>query len=269
MSLQCHKAQASTRTILVVDDDEELCAQIADYLRGFDYQVLTAFDAASLDARLAEQRVDLIVLDVMMPGEDGLDICRRLRRENAPPVVMLSGMGDELDRVVGLELGADDYLVKPCRPRELLARIRAVLRRSERTAEVRPTNVDPLSAQSIIEFDGFKLHFLQRQLYAPNGALVVLSNREHSLLAVFLESPNEVLDRATLARRISIGEPTDLCRAVDMQVSRLRAKLDAHSAAQLIKTVRKQGYIFSPRTARGRLPAGANGRAAQSELHAL
>jgi two-component system OmpR family response regulator len=221
--------------ILVVDDDTDLRTHIASYLTAHGYAVAQARDGAEMRRALAAAPADLIVLDLMLPGEDGLSICRRLAKAGAPPIIMLSAMGDETDRVVGLEIGADDYLPKPCSPRELLARIKAVLRRrgQEEPATITDANVT---------FEGFTLDVFRRRLKAPNGALVVLSTNEFSLLSIFLRHPGAVLGRATIAGLGAIDEAADLDRAIDMLVSRLRRKLRAHGTEDLIATVRGRGY---------------------------
>jgi two-component system OmpR family response regulator len=250
MQLAPHLIEQPVHTILVVDDDDDLRTHVAAYLGEHDLQVVTASDATTLSQRLSERSVDLIVLDVMLPGEDGLSICRRLRGRPSPPVIMLSAMGEEIDRIVGLEVGADDYIPKPCSPRELLARIRAVLRRRQAASGV-PWAGNSAVPTTVLEFDGFRLHMLRRQLYAPNGAVIVLSNNELSLLTALLERPNEVFDRAALAHQANIGDPSDVDRAVDMQISRLRRKLHAHSAGELIATIRGRGYRLNARSVVG------------------
>jgi len=172
-----------------------------------------------------------------MPGEDGLSICRRLAARNGPPVIMLSAMGEEVDRIVGLELGADDYLAKPCNPRELLARIRAVLRRREEGG-------GRLSADLGYSFAGFQLDMSRRQLKAPNGVLVLLTAGEFALLLAFLAHPNRVLSRDELLERARGGEADVFDRAIDVQISRLRRKLHACTERELILTYRGSGYMF-------------------------
>ncbi len=181
---------------------------------------------------------DLVVLDIMLPGTNGLDLCRSLRAESQVPVVMLTAKGDEIDRIVGLEVGADDYLPKPFNPRELLARIKAVLRRS-RFAD----SAGAPGSGRLIEFDGWHLDTLKRELTDPTGVVVDLSSGEYDLLVTFLEAPQRVLSRdylldATKNRTLDVYD-----RSIDVQVSRLRRKIEAQG--ELIKTIRGAGYLFA------------------------
>ena len=166
--------------ILVVDDDADLRQLVGDFLRGHGLGVDVARDAREMDARFAEARYDLVILDLMMPGEDGLSVLRRLRGGARPAVIMLSAMGEDTDRIVGLEMGADDYLGKPCNPRELLARVRAVLRRGEQRAAAEGFSVG-------CEFAGWRLDHVRRELRSPQGVVVNLSSGEFSLLRAFVE----------------------------------------------------------------------------------
>ena len=223
-------------SVLVVDDDVGLRDQVADYLNQNGYSAHTATNAQEMDSVLAAEAIDLIVLDVMLPGENGLSICRRMAEPPGPAIIIMSAMGDEVDRVVGLELGADDYLAKPVSPRELLARVRAVLRRREGApAGQRGGNV--------YHFAGFQLDIARRQLKAPDGVVVLLTPGEFSLLAAFLESPSRVLSRDTLIEFVCGDDADVFDRAIDVQLSRLRSKLKAHGGAGLIRTVRGAGYI--------------------------
>jgi two-component system, OmpR family, response regulator len=225
--------------ILVVDDDIGLREQISAYLTAHDYSVLEAGDARELEAVLAQETVDLIVLDVMLPGDGGLDICRRLKaRDGGPPIIMLSAMGEDVDRIVGLELGADDYLAKPCAPRELLARVRALLRRRQSAG----TQVQPVG--NGFRFRDFVLDIWRRQLLAPNGVVILLTSGEFRLLVAFLEKPNQILSREQLLDD-SIGADAEVFdRAIDVQVSRLRRKLGACSDHEIIRTFRGAGYML-------------------------
>jgi two-component system OmpR family response regulator len=219
--------------IIVVDDDPGIRELVSDFLGRHGFEVDTAADAAGLNRALAARPADLVVLDVMLPGEDGLQICRRLSVADGPPVIMLSAMGEETDRIVGLELGADDYLPKPCNPRELLARVRAVLRRR---GEPRPAEGE-LGAQC--EFAGWRLDLVRRELRSPDGVMVNLSGGEFSLLRSRVLTRDQLLD---LAR----GPDSDAYdRAIDVQISRLRRKLeDGGHGGELIRTVRNEGYMF-------------------------
>ena len=226
------------RHILVVDDDTQLREQVAAYLSEHGYSVHAAADARQMDRALEASPIDLVVLDLMLPGEDGLSICRRLSAEGGPAIIMVSAMGEEIDRVLGLELGADDYLAKPCSPRELLARVRAVFRRLD---EVR--GGAPRRGKGY-QFQGFIVDTLRRQLRAPNGTTILLTSGEFSLLSAFLDNPQRILTRDQLLE-IARGQDADVFdRAVDVQISRLRRKLHACSDGEIIKTVRGAGYMF-------------------------
>ena len=244
MTMAVQQSVLPARQILVVDDDTELRGQMAAYLREHGYLVAEASDAASMERALAQTPVDLIVLDVMLPGEDGLSICRRLADDGGPAIVMVSAMGEEVDRILGLELGADDYLAKPCNPRELLARVRAVMRRLD---EVRG---GAAPRGRTYQFQGFVLDMLRRQLRAPNGTTILLTAGEFSLLVAFLERPQRILSRDQLLE-LARGSQADVFdRAVDVQISRLRRKLHACVEAEIIKTYRGAGYLFDARVTR-------------------
>ncbi len=236
---------APARRILLVDDDGDLLTHTADYLTTHGFSVICARNATELGRALVQGPVDLIILDVMLPGEGGLSICRRLAISDGPPIIMLSALGEEVDRVTGLELGADDYLTKPCSPRELLARVRAVLRRRATADRGEGQPSEPNRQVSKIDFDGFSLNLMRRQLYAPNGSVIVLSSNEFSLLAALLEHPGQVLSREELARHAGMSDETGVDRAIDMQVSRLRRKVHAEAASEIIMTVRGQGYALA------------------------
>ena len=230
--------------ILVVDDDVELRGAIAGYLSQHGYEVIQAGDATAMEQALAGAPIDLIVLDLMLPGEDGLSICRRIADGGGPAIIMLSAMGEEIDRVLGLELGADDYLAKPCSPRELLARVRAVLRRRD---EVRTPG--PVKGKAC-HFLGFTLDEVRRQLRAPNGVSILLTAGEFSLLSVFLDHPQRILSRDELIERARGGEADVFDRAVDVQISRLRRKLHDCAPDEIIKTYRGAGYLFDAKVSR-------------------
>jgi two-component system, OmpR family, response regulator len=235
----------ATVRILMVDDDPGIRDVVSDFLRRHGFIVETAGDGQEMERVLAKGPVDLVVLDVMLPGDDGLTICRRLAGGDAPAIIMLSAMGEETDRIVGLELGADDYLPKPCNPRELLARIRAVLRRRQepRSAE------GPLGAGCA--FAGWRLDLVRRELRSPQGVVVNLSSGEFSLLRAFVERPQRVLTRDRLLD-LARGPDTEAYdRAIDVQISRLRKKLDDGSGGQeLIRTIRNEGYVFTAKVTR-------------------
>jgi two-component system OmpR family response regulator len=232
--------------ILMVDDDPGIRDVVSDFLTRHGFVVETAGDANEMERILSKGPVDLVVLDIMLPGEDGLAICRRIAGPDGPAIIMLSAMGEETDRIVGLELGADDYLPKPCSPRELLARIRAVLRRRQepRSAE------GPLGAGCA--FAGWRLDLVRRELRSPQGVVVNLSSGEFSLLRAFVERPQRVLTRDRLLD-LARGPDTEAYdRAIDVQISRLRKKLDDGSGGQeLIRTIRNEGYVFTAKVTRG------------------
>jgi two-component system OmpR family response regulator len=243
-SLPAAGAQTPAR-IVVVDDDPGIRDVVHDFLSRHGYEVEAVPDAQGLNRVLSRGQVDLVVLDVMLPGEDGLAVCKRLAGAEGPAVIMLSAMGEETDRIVGLELGADDYLPKPCNPRELLARVRAVLRR--RGEQARPDA--QLGAQC--EFAGWRLDLVRRELRSPDGVVVNLSGGEFSLLRAFVERPQRVLTRDQLLDLARGPDSEAYDRAIDVQISRLRRKLDDGGAsAELIRTVRNEGYMFMPKVVR-------------------
>ncbi len=230
--------------VLVVDDDGEILSLVARFLRANGFRVHTARSGAEMNETLKHAPIDLIVLDLMLPGRNGLDLCRDLRRTSSVPVIMLTAKGEETDRIIGLEVGADDYLPKPFNPRELLARINAVLRR------MRSPDLPPFERGGrAMQFAGWHLDTLKRELTDPRGVVVDLSTGEYDLLLAFLEAPQRVLTREFLldaARNRSIDA---FDRSIDVQVSRLRRKLDG--VDDLIKTVRGAGYLFAAGVVRG------------------
>ena len=227
--------------ILVVDDHREIRDLIGRYLLKNAFRVTTAESAAAARKALKAAAVDLVVLDIMMPGEDGLSLCRFLRESSDTPVILLTAMAEDTDRVVGLEIGADDYVTKPFNPRELLARIRAVLRRAEGAL------TEPAPRNRRVAFAGFVADLDARSIAAADGPLLDLTSAEFELLACFLERPKRVLSRDQLLdwTRGRSADPFD--RTIDVSVSRLRRKLSAVSeeAALLIKTVRNGGYLLT------------------------
>jgi two-component system OmpR family response regulator len=227
--------------VLVVDDDAEIRALLREYLQKQDYRVTAVGDGKGMRAAMEASRPDVIVLDLMMPGEDGLTLCRDLRARSDVPIIMLTARGDETDRIVGLEMGADDYLAKPFNPRELLARIKSVLRR----ARSLPENLKPHEAASY-QFAGWTLDVATRNLAAPDRVVIPLSGTEFRLLRIFLEHPNRVLTRDQLIDLMLSRDAAPFDRAIDVQVSRLRHRLreDAKEPV-IIKTVRGQGYVFA------------------------
>ena len=226
-------------SILIVDDDEDIRTLLAEYLGQQGLRVQTAGDGAAMQEVLDSTPVDLVVLDLTLPGEDGLVLCRNLRAHSDLPVIMLTARSAALDRILGLEMGADDYLCKPFEPRELLARIRNVLRRSEAAG----THDQQHATQ--LQFAGWTLDLTSHQLYSDNGTVVVLSGGEFRLLKALLERPNRVLSRDQLLGLTQGREADPFDRSIDLHISRLRQKLrDDARAPQLIKTLRNEGYML-------------------------
>jgi two-component system OmpR family response regulator len=227
--------------VLIVDDDAETRSLLRAYLEKQGYRITTAADGKALREALGRTRPDLIVLDLMLPGEDGLQLCRDLRMRSNVPVIMLTARGEETDRIVGLEMGADDYLAKPFNPRELLARIKSVLRR----ARSLPGNLEP-DAVRAFSFAGWSLEVATRNLTAPDGVVVPLSGTEFKLLRAFLAHPNRVLSRDQLIAIMISRDAGPFDRAIDVQVSRLRQRLrDDAREPRIIKTVRGEGYVLA------------------------
>ncbi|HUO23495.1 MAG TPA: response regulator transcription factor [Caulobacteraceae bacterium] len=222
------------KRLLIVDDNAELREQMRRYLSDYEFTIDTAADAKAMDKALADGPVDLVILDLMLPGEDGLSICRRLVQAGEPAVIMVSAAGEEIDRVLGLELGADDYLAKPFSPRELLARARAVLRR-------RGDGPKALAAPEFT-FEGFRYNSARRELRAPDGALILLTAIESSVLGALLLRPQQVMTRDEL---LAPGQSDPESRAIDLLVSRLRRKLSIHGGGALIRTQRGAGYLLA------------------------
>lgn len=237
------------KRILVVDDDPGIRELIGDFLATHGFQVAVAADGAAMREAMAATRFDLIVLDVMMPGEDGLTILRSLDIETAPAVILMSVMGSDVDRIIGLELGADDYLAKPYNPRELLARIRAVLRRRALgKRDAAPVAADD-DAHALV-FADWRLEPATRLLFDPDGTPVTLTDGEFRLLLTFAERPRRVLSRDMLLD-LSRGPTADhFDRAIDVQISRLRRKLSRAGTEEMIRTVRNEGYLFVPGVSR-------------------
>lgn len=227
-------------TILIVEDDPEISRLVADFMRREGFEVACVEDGKAMDATMQRLRPDLVILDLMLPGEDGLSICRRLRADDSIPILMLTAKSDEVDRVVGLEMGADDYLAKPFGPRELLARVRAILRRAN------GTTAKPVARR--FAFDCFVIDLDARciEILEAPAATIQLTSAEFDLLGCFVQRPRRVLTRDQILdwTRGRSAEPFD--RTVDMLISRLRKKLDnASPGSNLITTVRNGGYLFT------------------------
>ncbi len=228
--------------ILLVEDDLETRVLIAKYLRGNACNVATVNDGRAMVRAMAENRVDLLILDVMLPGEDGLSLCRNIRAKSPVPIIILTARGEDVDRILGLEMGADDYLAKPFNPRELLARINAVLRRKAAYQIVSATN-----AALTFTFRGWWVDLRLRELRNPVGARVAMTSAEFDLLRVFCERPGRVLSRDSLLDLTYGRNAGSFERSIDVLVSRIRRKIEADPQnAAMIKTVRSGGYLFTP-----------------------
>lgn len=233
--------EVAAQRILVVDDDTELRELITSYLASNGYQVEGVGDGAAFRASLARQSADLVVLDLMLPGENGLSLLRWLRTDGGPPVIIVSARGEEVDRIVGLEVGADDYLAKPFGPRELLARVRAVLRRGN------GSHASPAKASGGLSFGTFHLDIATHVL-TRGGAEIPLTSGEFTLLRIFLEHPNQVLTRDQLITLIKGYERAPFDRSVDVRVTRLRRKIEPKPETPVyLRTIWGEGYLFSPR----------------------
>jgi two-component system, OmpR family, response regulator len=238
-------SETAPQSLLLVDDEASLREPLAEYLSRQGFGVTQAASAAEARSRLREEAPGLVLLDIMMPGEDGLSLCRHLVESRDIPVILLTAKGEATDRIVGLEIGADDYVVKPFEPRELVARIRSVLRRSSR-------NGPPPADDEAFLFEGWSLDPLKRRLTDPEGAVVDLSSAEFRLLVAFLENPRQVLDRDRLLDMVQGREAHLFDRAVDNQISRLRRKIEADTRnPQLIQTVWGGGYMLAADVTRG------------------
>ncbi|KAF1005729.1 MAG: Transcriptional regulatory protein OmpR [Luteibacter sp.] len=228
------------RRILVVDDDEEIGDLLSRFLERNGFTVDVAMSGVAMDDYLGRHDYDLMTLDLMLPGEDGLSLCRRVRAKSSLPIIMLTATGATSERIVGLEVGADDYLAKPFDPRELLARIRAILRRAENTPSAPPSGT-----RACVRFAGWSLDVARRELRAADDTLVPLSGGEFDLLIAFVEHPQRVLTREQLIDLARGSRHEAFDRSIDVQVSRLRRKFstDAH-APEVIRTIRNVGYMF-------------------------
>ncbi len=236
--------QASQGRILVVDDDAALRETLVDFFEIEGYDLMQAANVAEARAHIDRTAPDLILLDINMPGGDGLTLAAELRARTSTPIIILSGKGSMVDRVVGLEVGADDYLAKPFELRELLARVRAVLRRVRPAMPAQPAQVAP--THRLAAFDAFVLIPSRREVLGKGGALIDLTGAEYNLIAAFVERPNRVLARDAIADLTRKDDWDAFDRSIDTLVSRLRKKLAAHTdAAHLIQTVRGEGYVLA------------------------
>ncbi|SFN98868.1 two component transcriptional regulator, winged helix family [Roseovarius lutimaris] len=232
---------SKTPHILIVDDSPEIRKAVARYLEKNEMRVTSAAGAAEMDGLLKVGRYDLIILDVMMPGEDGISVCRRLSTRNVAPILMLTALGEEMDRIIGLEVGADDYLSKPFNPRELLARIKAILRRAQR-----PESLAGGLTGRRIRFAGWTLETDTRGLIAADGRKETLTTSEFKLLTILLERPRIVISREQLFDLTEGRKPAAFDRTIDNRISRLRRKIeDNPGRPRIITTVRNGGYCLA------------------------
>jgi two-component system OmpR family response regulator len=243
--------KSETGHLLVVDDDEEICGLIAEYFSGEGYRISIAGDGVAMRRIMAQAPIDLVLLDLGLPGEGGLELAQWIRAHSEARIIVLSGRGDTIDRIIALELGVDDYLSKPFAMRELLARVRSVLRRVQVRAEVQTR-----PGRARVRFAGWTLDRRSRSLWAPTGDEVRLTAGEFDLLAAFIDNANSVLSRDRLLDITRDRDAGPIDRTIDVQVGRLRRKLhDTSSAPRLIKSVRGAGYIFTPIVEPAELPA--------------
>lgn len=228
----------ANKRVLVVDDDQEIRELLDEYLTKHNYDVTLAAEGEEMKQKLNEAYPDLILLDVMMPGDDGFTLCQHIRKSSNVPIIMLTAVSDEMDQIIGLEIGADDYIAKPFSPRQLIARIKALLRRTQNSNE-------PTQAQ-VIRFGNWRLDTMTQKLTDVNcGATYELTGSDFNLLMLFLKRPNEILDRDTISTGTRGREMLPHERGIDVQLSRLRQRLgDKGSHPKFIKTIRGTGYIF-------------------------
>ena len=235
---------AKGKQILIVDDDQEIRELLQEYLVRAGFDVLVAANGTDMYQHLQNEYPDLIILDIMMPGDDGFQLCQQVRRNSQIPIIMLTAASDEADRVIGLELGADDYLGKPFSPRELQARIKALLRRAQ-FSSASPVN-------EIMAFEEWRLNTVTHRLFHTDGEEVILSGADFALLKLFLDHPQHILDRDTIGNATRGRELMPLDRIVDMAVSRLRQRLrDTDKPPKLIRTIRGSGYQLAAQVTTG------------------
>jgi two-component system OmpR family response regulator len=229
--------------IAVVEDDPDISRMMVSYMTDHGFEVTPARSGRDLDRVLSGGKIDCVILDVGLPGEDGLSICRRLRGKSTVPIIMVTARGTETDRIVGLELGADDYLPKPFNPRELVARVRAVMRRSAGGVDAAPQAPAPKT----LLFEGWRLDMARRQLFDPAGAPRSLTSGEFNILSIFCQNPRKVLSRDDLLDLLHGRAAAVFDRSIDVQISRLRRKIETNlKDPSYIKTVRYGGYFFTP-----------------------
>ncbi|TEW44243.1 response regulator [Psychromonas algicola] len=228
-----------SKQILVVDDDQSIRELLSEYLAKASFDVISAEDGVSMAERLKESQPDLIILDVMLPGDDGFILCQRIRKTSNVPIIMLTANSDEMDRVLGLEIGADDYIAKPFSPRELLARVKALLRRSTFIQE------ESTAKPRFIKFADWTLDTLQHKVSRENGELLTLTGADYQLLMLLIANPNKAVSRDDICQELHGRKAFANERAIDVHLSRLRQHLgDDAKQPQIIKTVRGAGYVF-------------------------
>ncbi len=230
----------SVSHIAVVEDDPDISRMMVSCMTEHGFEATAARSGRDLDRVLSDSKVDLVILDIGLPGEDGLSICRRLRGKSSIPIIMVSALGADADRIVGLELGADDYLPKPFNARELVARVRAVMRRSS------GQDIAPEQPRTLV-FEGWRLDMARRQLYDPQGARRALTSGEFNILAIFCQNARKVLSRDDLLALLHGRASAVFDRSIDVQISRLRRKIESTlKDPSFIKTIRHGGYFFTP-----------------------
>jgi DNA-binding response OmpR family regulator len=235
------KKNKATPLILVVDDDSGIRSLLSRYLNEQGYQAATVSDGKGMDQWLLNNQPDMIIMDLMLPGEDGLSLTRKIRTTSNTPIIMLTARGEEIDRIIGLEIGADDYLPKPFNPRELLARIRAIFRRSETTS-----NENDSETKSLIQFADFILDISRMELRQKDSK-ITLTTGEIELLIVLAQNPEKVLTRDQLMNQLDGGLRDSFDRSIDVRITRLRSKIEENpSDPQFIRTVWGKGYRFTP-----------------------
>jgi two-component system OmpR family response regulator len=226
--------------LLLIEDDSDISFMVSRFMMEHGFRVSVAANGRALNRMMSANRIDLVLLDLMLPGEYGLAICRRLRMVSNVPIIMLTALGAEADRIIGLEMGADDYLPKPFSTRELLARVRAVLRRS-RLSDI------PQRLTTVFTFDRWRLNLSTRQLHSPDGSQVPLTSVEFNILTVFCQHPGQILSREQLLDLAHGRSPSLFDRSIDVQVSRLRRKIEPDPKdPTILITVRNGGYLFTP-----------------------
>lgn len=244
-SLPSTAAPARSPRIVCVEDDADIAEMLTELLEENGFAPISVRSASEMDELLKREKVDLMLLDIMLPGEDGLSICRRLRATSAVPIIMVTARGEPVDRILGLEIGADDYITKPFNSRELVARIRALLRRVE-SLSLGQARLGPLL------FAGWRMDPVARELFDPAGVKVTLTSAEFDLLLAFCRNPGKILSREQLIELVHGGCTGPIERSIDVHVSRVRQKIEPDSKDRsMIKTVRLGGYVFTPNVEEG------------------